>query len=66
MLSLSKTRLSISGWFHGDNIDRPVPYQEPRPKSLTPCALEVIKLFNSLLGNKLYSHAVDLSEAVHI
>lgn len=40
VLSLSKTRLSISGWFHGDNIDRPVPYQEPHPKSLKPCALE--------------------------
>ncbi|XP_078354565.1 prolyl 3-hydroxylase OGFOD1-like isoform X2 [Oculina patagonica] len=40
VLSLNKTRLSISGWFHGDNIDRPVPYQEPHPKSLKPYALE--------------------------
>jgi len=40
VLSLNKTRLSISGWFHGDNIDRPVPYQEPHPQSQTPCALE--------------------------
>ncbi|KAJ7383016.1 Prolyl 3-hydroxylase ogfod1 [Desmophyllum pertusum] len=40
VLSRSKTRLSISGWFHGDNIDRPVPHQEPHPKSLKPCALE--------------------------
>ncbi|CAH3036274.1 unnamed protein product [Porites lobata] len=40
VLSLNKTRLSISGWFHGDNIDRPVPYQEPHPKSQTPCAME--------------------------
>jgi len=40
VLSLNKTRLSISGWLHGDNIERPVPYQEPRPKSFKPCALE--------------------------
>lgn len=40
VLSLSKTRLSISGWFHGNIIDRPTPYQEPHPKSLKPCTLE--------------------------
>ncbi|XP_029184830.2 prolyl 3-hydroxylase OGFOD1-like isoform X1 [Acropora millepora] len=40
VLSLNKTRLSISGWFHGDNIDRPEPYQEPHPKAETPCDLE--------------------------
>lgn len=40
VLSLNKTRLSISGWFHGDNIIRPVPYQEPNPKTIGPCSLK--------------------------
>lgn len=35
ILSEDKTRLSISGWFHGPPIDRPPPYIEPKP-SLQP------------------------------
>ncbi|KAJ8305930.1 hypothetical protein KUTeg_016475 [Tegillarca granosa] len=35
ILSEDKTRLSISGWFHGPRIDRPPPYIEPKP-SLQP------------------------------
>ncbi|XP_033118300.1 prolyl 3-hydroxylase OGFOD1-like [Anneissia japonica] len=30
VLSKSKCRLSISGWFHGETISRPPPYIEPR------------------------------------
>ncbi|XP_077981360.1 prolyl 3-hydroxylase OGFOD1-like [Glandiceps talaboti] len=35
VLSQDKTRLSVSGWFHGPPIDRPKPYIEP-PNVLQP------------------------------
>ncbi|XP_060082076.1 prolyl 3-hydroxylase OGFOD1-like [Ylistrum balloti] len=31
VLSEDKTRLSVSGWFHGPSINRPTPFEEPHP-----------------------------------
>ena len=49
-----KTRLSISGWFHGPPIDRPSPYKELAPIRDPPLPLKVRNLQNmctySVLG----------------
>jgi hypothetical protein len=39
-----KTRLSISGWFHGPAIDRPSPYKELAPTRQSPLPLKVRNL----------------------
>jgi hypothetical protein len=41
-----KTRLSISGWFHGPPIDRPSPYKELAPTRQSPLQIKVRILQN--------------------
>ena len=48
MLS-DKTRLSISGWFHGPPIDRPSPHKELPPARQFPLLLKVRKGKNGLM-----------------
>ncbi|XP_021341340.1 prolyl 3-hydroxylase OGFOD1-like isoform X2 [Mizuhopecten yessoensis] len=40
ILSEDKTRLSISGWFHGPSIKRPAPYEEPHPSMVQAIQIE--------------------------
>ena len=41
VLSSSKTRLSVNGWFHGPPVDRPSPYIEAAPVLSRPIPAEV-------------------------
>ena len=41
VLSATKTRLSISGWFHGPDISRPAPVPLPRPVMSHPVLADV-------------------------
>ncbi|XP_062592706.1 prolyl 3-hydroxylase OGFOD1-like [Saccostrea cucullata] len=40
VLTEDKTRLSISGWFHGPQVDRPPPYIETLPAPCLPISIE--------------------------
>ncbi|XP_061181742.1 prolyl 3-hydroxylase OGFOD1-like [Saccostrea echinata] len=40
ILTEDKTRLSISGWFHGPRVDRPPPYVETLPAPCLPISIE--------------------------
>ena len=44
ILSKDKTRLSISGWFHGQTVERSAPYEEPPHNTVPPQTLEVLQL----------------------
>ncbi|XP_001637143.2 prolyl 3-hydroxylase OGFOD1 isoform X1 [Nematostella vectensis] len=51
VLSQDKTRLSISGWFHGSAPERPMPYKEPCNPTISPMPLEdehLVKWVNPL------------------
>lgn len=41
MLSVSKSRVSVNGWFHGPPIKRPQPYIEPPLSFVAPNCLSV-------------------------
>ena len=41
MLSADKTRMSISGWFHGPPVPRPSPYKEIGAPMSSPVYLPV-------------------------
>lgn len=43
VLTEDKTRLSISGWFHGPPVDRPEPYIEPLLDLLPAKSIDVSK-----------------------
>ncbi|XP_048763594.2 prolyl 3-hydroxylase OGFOD1-like isoform X2 [Ostrea edulis] len=40
ILTEDKTRLSISGWFHGPRVDRPTPHVETLPAPCPPVSIE--------------------------
>lgn len=52
VLTEDKTRLSISGWFHGPRIDRPSPYVEAPPTASQSVSIEVSKWFKYMVQVK--------------
>ncbi|XP_033636963.1 prolyl 3-hydroxylase OGFOD1-like [Asterias rubens] len=60
VLCEDKCRLSVSGWFHGSQIDRPTPYIEPKPELHPHITIEDDEIYHWV--NPLYLDVLNQSE----
>lgn len=50
VLSQSKCRHSVSGWFHGPSVPRPIVSAEPKAVQVEPCDIDEEEFFSLLNG----------------